>query len=118
MRFTLLLFICTVIGCKAQEKGVQTSEFVAVVDYIPSPNEVVLNLQFVDSKKSGDYWDNNVKILRQLKSGFGHKNRLKPGRIISLNSKEEIPRGDFFCVAKYQIDPNGGSYTLKSLLQK
>lgn len=120
MKLSLILLIFFAIGCKPQEKSQQEPSvpLPALADYTPNPDEVVLFLTLVTTEKSQTGWLSTVEVKKQVRAGFGFKNRLAPGQKIALQSKEEIPSGNFYCAADYKIAPGGGTYILKSFLRK
>lgn len=118
MKISLLLMVCIAIACKPQQNTSSDTTLELVDEYQPNPDEVILQLKFTESNSTEQGWINKVEVVRQLKAGFGYKNRLQPGESISLSSKEEIPKGEFFCAAEYQISPSGGSFRLISILKK
>ncbi len=121
MKLSPVLIACMIIACKPQEKSQQTDvsrQLQTITEYKPNPDDVVLFLTMIESEQSASVWNSKVEVKRQMRAGFSYKNRLSPGEVISLTSKEKLPSGDFYCAAEYQMEPNGGTYVFKTLLKR
>ncbi|MEO9868934.1 hypothetical protein [Ekhidna sp.] len=113
----LLLLLTTFFSCKNNQAKSSISDvpnqyptvqnqYPSYDTYIPNPDEVVLQLRFVEAEFSGKTWKNNVKVIRQLKAGFGFKDRLRSESEIVLLSEEKITLDEFYCSAQYQLSEN------------
>ncbi len=121
MKLLPILLVCLTVACKPQEKNQQiaaSAQLQSITDYKPNPDDVVLYLTFLEGNQSEIGWNNKVEVKRQMRAGFSYKNRLSPGEVISLSSKEKLPNGDFYCAAEYRETPNGGRYSFKILLKR
>lgn len=119
MKLPLILLVSLALACKPQEQKQQTGPVLqSISDYKPNPDDVVLYLTLLESNQSDNGWDSKVEVKRQMRAGFGYKNRLSPGEVITLSSKEKLPDGDFYCAVEYSETPNGGRYSFKTLLKK
>jgi len=120
MKLPLVVFVFLALACKPQEKN-QTPppvELQTIAEYAPNPDEVVLFLTLLESKKSETGWLGTAEVKKKVRSGFGFNESLPPGKEITVQSKDEIPAGDFYCAADYRMAPDGGVYVLKFLLRK
>ena len=120
------LLLILSISCKSERStpvesknnATEISDLVSVEEYKPNPDEVVLSVNLISKSTSRDGWIAEVEVKRQIKSGFSYKNRLRPGSTIKLSSSTDLPDGEFYCSADYEVEPGGGSYTLNKLLKK
>ncbi|MEP5613685.1 MAG: hypothetical protein ABJP45_15645 [Cyclobacteriaceae bacterium] len=120
MKLPLVILIFFAIACKPQEKNQAPPpvELQTIGEYTPNPDEVVLFLTLVESEKLETGWRSTAEVKRQVRAGFGFNESLPPGKKITVQSKDEIPAGDFYCAADYRMAPGGGLYVLKFLLRK
>ncbi|MEQ6167584.1 hypothetical protein AAOE16_10340 [Ekhidna sp. MALMAid0563] len=116
MRFLITIIvgltICT--GCKRQTTPAKTNNIegvrVSYHDYTPNPDEVVLEVKFISGEFDEKLWRNEMTVIRQIKSGFGYKDRIRPGTSIILLSREKLSQEQFFCSAEYQLSVNNQSH--------
>ncbi len=104
-----LFFLLLLTGCKKEIATSGSSERVTQVsyqEYSPNPDEVIFELESVNSSFSNDSWRNEVRVIRQLKAGFGFKDRIRTGSTIILITKEKLTRDRFYCSAEYQLSEN------------
>ncbi|MEP1094605.1 MAG: hypothetical protein ABJG78_05815 [Cyclobacteriaceae bacterium] len=120
MKLSLVVLVFFAIGCKPQEKNQAPppAALQTIAEYTPNPDEVVLFLTLLESEKSEAGWQSSAEVKRQVRAGFGFKESLPPGKKITVQSKDEIPAGDFYCAADYRMAPGGGVYVLKFFLRK
>ena len=127
MKYLIGFSLCVLMaaGCKKQISPTSSKQTdpiqISYRDYAPNPDEVVMEVEFIKGKPGDKLWENEVKVVRQLKSGFGYKDRLSPGTKIILLSRDEIVLDKFYCSADYQLsinDQNTKTFVLNKYLTK
>ena len=114
MRYLIVLSLCLFIltGCKKEISSSSSNAnntdatSTSYLVYAPNPDEVIMELELINSEQSDGQWKSEAKVVRQHKSGHGFKDKLAPGSTIILLSKEQITRQKFYCSAEYQLTEN------------
>ncbi len=106
--FSLCLLLIT--GCKKEISTSNTDSNsvtqTSYLEYTPNPDEVIMEVELVNSELSDDQWKSEARVIRQHKSGHGFKDKLAPGSIVILLSREKISLQKFYCSAEYQLSEN------------
>ena len=127
MRFLITIIVGLTIcaGCNRQITPANTNNIennlVSYRDYSPNPDEVVLEVKFISGELQDKLWRNEMTVIRQIKSGFGYKDRIRPGSSIILLSREKLSQEQFFCSAEHQLSVNNQSpktFVLRQYLTK
>lgn len=120
MKIFLFLLSLSLAGCSAQNvSDSSTDQLEKLVDYQPKPEEVVVECKVVRSVSEGSVWFNEIEVIKQWKTGFGHKNVLPKGEKIELQSKAELSIEEHLLIIKLQERFNNTAiYVLKGQLNK
>lgn len=118
MKFVFLVLLGVLVACKPQEQNQQQAgpQLTTIGDYKVNPDDVILYLTVLDVEKTDIGWNINAEVKKQIKAGFGYKNRLSPGEKIVIQSRQELSKGDSYCAVESEL--GGRSFTLKTLLKK
>ena len=121
MKPALLLLFAILVSCKSQETSdSKNPDMPSIKTYTPNPDEVIFHFKLIESDQTEKGWNNTVEVIRQFKSGFGYKDRLRPGEQVTLHSKEQITAEEFYCAAAYKlaIGNKPTSFVLTSFLKE